>query len=53
MTYVERWLENDPNNQTALRYAVNLSNQRKKMEDMKTYAQRGTDAYPGMKFSLN
>lgn len=29
MTYVERWLENDPNNQTALRYAVNLSNQRK------------------------
>lgn len=46
MTYVERWLENDPNNQTALRYAVNLSNQRKKMEDMKTYAQRGADAYP-------
>lgn len=46
MTYVQRWLENDPINQTALHYAVNLSAQRKNMDEMKTYAQRGADAHP-------
>lgn len=46
MQYVERWLEQDPANNLALRYAVNLSNQMNKKEDMHAYAMQGNEAYP-------
>lgn len=46
MTYIQRWLQQDPVNLTALKYAVNLAFQRKNQQEMKMYAQKGNDAHP-------
>jgi YaiO family outer membrane protein len=46
MVYVERWLQYDPSNATALRYAYNLASQTKDLEKMRVYAQKGSDTYP-------
>lgn len=46
LQYVNRWLDQDPNNKEALRYAVNLSHQTNKMADMYAFAKRGKEAYP-------
>lgn len=44
--YVKRWLAHDPTNKTALVYAVNLSHQLKREEEMEAYLQRGVEVYP-------
>lgn len=44
--YTNMWLEQDPTNNQALKYAVNLSNQINNKSDMLLFAQRGIAAYP-------
>lgn len=44
--YITRWLQHNPSNQQALRYAVNLAYATKNNEEMYTYAQKGNDLYP-------
>lgn len=46
MEYVKGWIEQDPNNLQALKYAVNLSYQTKNIAEMKRYAQMGNEAFP-------
>ncbi|MCL2327660.1 MAG: tetratricopeptide repeat protein [Bacteroidetes bacterium] len=48
--YVEKWLEYDPDNLQALKYAVNLSYSTKKYDDMREYAERGAETYPDEMF---
>ncbi|MDR2221136.1 MAG: tetratricopeptide repeat protein [Flavobacteriaceae bacterium] len=43
---VKRWLTQDATNNTALKYASNLSIQVKKTEDAIAYLQKGVDTYP-------
>lgn len=44
--YVKRWLQYDPNNMIALRYAVNLSYIAKDYDEMLRCAQKGNEIYP-------
>lgn len=44
--YVDHWLRYDPDNNTALHYAVNLSSSTRDIESMKMFAQRGKTAHP-------
>ncbi len=46
LRYVKRWLEQDPDNKDALRYAVNLSNGVNNKAQMYAYAKRGSEAHP-------
>lgn len=46
LDYVERWLGQDPVNNDALHYAVNLSHRIKKIEEMYSYAMLGNEFYP-------
>ena len=48
--YVEKWLEYDPDNLQALKYAVNLSHVTKNYNDMREYAERGAEEYPDEMF---
>lgn len=46
LLYTERWLEQDPRNKLALRYAINLSYQTNNPEKAYQYAESGNNAYP-------
>jgi len=52
LQYTERWLEQDPKNKLALRYAINLSYQTNNPEKAYQYADRGNTAYPDDIFFL-
>src|SRR5690606_4174091 len=45
MDYVKMWLEKDPHNYQALKYAVNLSHQLNDIDKMKYYATIGNEFY--------
>lgn len=44
--YVKQWLERDPNNVQALKYAVNLAHITNHPEDAQAYAEMGNEATP-------
>ncbi len=46
LQYTERWLEQDPKNKLALRYAINLSYQTNNPEKAYLFAESGNNAYP-------
>jgi len=46
LSYTERWLEQDPKNLLALRYAINLSYQTNNIEKAFVYADKGNELYP-------
>src|SRR5690554_206959 len=46
LKYTERWLEQDPDNKLALRYAINLSHQTNDLNKVLLYAQHGHNTYP-------
>lgn len=44
---IDRWLQTDPHNELALRYAINISAQMNDYEKVKSYALAGLNADPG------
>lgn len=50
--YTSRWLEIDPTNIQALKYAVNISNQMNDRASMLRYAQIGMDSHPDNPFFI-
>ncbi|PWH85419.1 hypothetical protein DIT68_09175 [Brumimicrobium oceani] len=52
LQYAERWLEQDPKNELALRYAINLSYQTNSLEKAYLYAESGNRAHPNSTFFI-